>query len=81
MHQRHGPIGALDFARGEGIWFDSDHVYFTTKGDNRVWQVNLTTNTYELAYDDNLVTPLDAALKGVRPVMWFDTAEPLRKAG
>ena len=32
-------------------------MWFTTKGDNRVWQVNLATSTYELAYDDNLVNP------------------------
>ncbi len=39
--------------------------WFTTKGDNRVWQVNLATGTYELAYDDNLVTPGTAPLTGV----------------
>jgi len=40
-------------------------VWFTTKGDNRVWQLNLSNNTYELAYDDNLVNPGPAPLTGV----------------
>lgn len=37
----------------------------TTKGDNRVWQLNLTDGTYELAYDDSLVSPGTAPLTGV----------------
>ncbi|MDX6745021.1 alkaline phosphatase PhoX [Actinocorallia sp. A-T 12471] len=48
--------GSKSFNGGEGCWYASDTVWFTTKGDNRVWQLNLLTNTYELAYDDNLVT-------------------------
>jgi secreted PhoX family phosphatase len=40
-------------------------VWFTTKGDNRVWQVNLANDTYELAYDDSLVSPGTAPLTGV----------------
>ncbi|MCD0450727.1 PhoX family protein [Actinocorallia sp. API 0066] len=48
--------GSKSFNGGEGCWYASDTVWFTTKGDNRVWQLNLSNNTYELAYDDNLVT-------------------------
>jgi secreted PhoX family phosphatase len=40
-------------------------VWFTTKGDNRVWQVDLNAGTYALAYDDNLVNPGPAPLTGV----------------
>ncbi len=40
-------------------------MWFTTKGDNRVWQLNLTNNTYELAYDDSLVVGGSAPLTGV----------------
>jgi secreted PhoX family phosphatase len=57
--------GAKRFNGGEGCHYASDHVWFTTKGDNRVWQVNLANSTYELAYDDNLVNPGPAPLTGV----------------
>ena len=48
--------GAKRFNGGEGCYYADDTVWFTTKGDNRVWQVNLATGTYELAYDDSLVS-------------------------
>jgi secreted PhoX family phosphatase len=57
--------GAKRFNGGEGCHYAGDHVWFTTKGDNRVWQVNLANSTYELAYDDNLVNPGPAPLTGV----------------
>ncbi|GGK98548.1 hypothetical protein Sme01_62270 [Sphaerisporangium melleum] len=57
--------GAKVFNGGEGCYYASDTVWFTTKGDNRVWQVNLAGSTYELAYDDNLVTSGSAPLTGV----------------
>ncbi|MDF5755760.1 alkaline phosphatase PhoX [Spongiactinospora sp. TRM90649] len=57
--------GAKRFNGGEGCHYASDTVWFTTKGDNRVWQVNLAAGTYELAYDDNLVNPGPAPLTGV----------------
>jgi len=31
------PPGTTVFRGGEGCWFDAGTVYFTTKGDNRVW--------------------------------------------
>ncbi|MFJ3100265.1 alkaline phosphatase PhoX [Streptomyces sp. NPDC086835] len=48
--------GAKRFNGGEGCHYANDTVWFTTKGDNRLWQLNLLANTYELAYDDSLVT-------------------------
>ncbi|MFI0444295.1 alkaline phosphatase PhoX [Actinomadura sp. 6N118] len=57
--------GAKRFNGGEGCYYANDTVWFTTKGDNRVWQVNLANSTYELAYDDNLVNPGPAPLTGV----------------
>lgn len=53
------------FNGGEGCHYANDTVWFTTKGDNRLWQLNLTTNTYELAYDDSLVSGGGAPLTGV----------------
>ncbi|WP_189184643.1 alkaline phosphatase PhoX [Streptomyces albiflavescens] len=57
--------GAKIFNGGEGCHYASDTVWFTTKGDNRVWQLNLLGSTYELAYDDSLVTNGTAPLTGV----------------
>ncbi|WBC07536.1 alkaline phosphatase PhoX [Micromonospora sp. WMMA1947] len=57
--------GAKTFNGGEGCHYADDTVWFTTKGDNRVWQVNLAAGTYELAYDDNLVSHGTAPLTGV----------------
>ncbi|MFI1399901.1 alkaline phosphatase PhoX [Streptomyces sp. NPDC020681] len=56
--------GAKKFNGGEGCYYADDKVWFTTKGDNRVWQLNLTNSTYELAYDDSLVSG-SAPLTGV----------------
>ncbi|MBB1252019.1 alkaline phosphatase PhoX [Streptomyces alkaliterrae] len=57
--------GAKRFNGGEGCHWAGDHVWFTTKGDNRVWRLNLTSSTYELTYDDNLVVGGNAPLTGV----------------
>jgi secreted PhoX family phosphatase len=46
--------GMKIFNGGEGAHYANDTLWFTTKGDNRVWQLNLANSTYELAYDDNL---------------------------
>jgi hypothetical protein len=54
---------AARFNGGEGIWYDSGFVYFTTKGDNRVWSYDLAASTLEVVYD-HAATP-DAPLRGV----------------
>jgi secreted PhoX family phosphatase len=51
------------FDGGEGAWYDADRVYFTTKGDNRVWQLDLYLNVVSIIYDaSDYVYPL---LQGV----------------
>ncbi|MGW7466680.1 alkaline phosphatase PhoX [Streptomyces xantholiticus] len=57
--------GAKRFNGGEGCHYANDTVWFTTKGDNRLWQLNLLNSTYELAYDDSLVVGGGAPLTGV----------------
>lgn len=57
--------GAKVFNGGEGCWYANGKVWFTTKGDGRIWQVNVAAGTYELAYDDGLVNPGPAPLTGV----------------
>jgi secreted PhoX family phosphatase len=57
--------GAKRFNGGEGCYYANDTCWFTTKGDNRVWQYNAAAQTLELAYDDSLVTSGTAPLTGV----------------
>jgi len=51
------------FDGGEGCWYDSGLVYFTTKGDNRVWEYNGGTRRLEVIHDP-LIHP-DSPLRGV----------------
>ncbi|MFE0819003.1 alkaline phosphatase PhoX [Streptomyces sp. NPDC058794] len=62
---RHQVSGAKRFNGGEGCHYADDTCWFTTKGDNRVWQYNAAAQTIELAYDDSLVTSGTAPLTGV----------------
>jgi secreted PhoX family phosphatase len=41
------------FNGGEGAWYDSGKVYFTTKGDNRVWTYDPAANSLAVIYDDS----------------------------
>ncbi|HEV2813532.1 MAG TPA: alkaline phosphatase PhoX [Solirubrobacteraceae bacterium] len=56
--------GATRFDGGEGTWYDEGRVYFTTKGDNRVWLFDIATSKLEVLYDASVVGP-DAPLSGV----------------
>ncbi len=42
---------ATQFNGGEGAWYHDRIVYFTTKGDNRVWAVDTAADTIDLVYD------------------------------
>ncbi|MEE1766648.1 MULTISPECIES: alkaline phosphatase PhoX [unclassified Streptomyces] len=57
--------GAKRFNGGEGCYYADNTCWFTTKGDNRVWQYDAAAQTIELAYDDSLVTGGTAPLTGV----------------
>ncbi|MBL7501425.1 DUF839 domain-containing protein [Frankia sp. CNm7] len=56
---------AKHFDGGEGCYYANGLVWWTTKGDNRVWKLDCATDAYELAYDDSLVTSGTAPLTGV----------------
>lgn len=55
---------AAHFDGGEGIWHDNGIVYFTTKGDSRVWSYTIATRALEILYDESAVGP-EAPLSGV----------------
>jgi len=42
---------ATHFNGGEGIWYHNGFIYFTTKGDNRIWALDTTRQTLKVIYD------------------------------
>lgn len=54
---------ATRFRGGEGIVYDRDRVYFTTKGDNRVWELDCRSMKLSVRYD--AATSSDPQLRGV----------------
>lgn len=44
---------ACRFNGGEGIWYQAGMVYFTTKGDNRVWVLDTEVDQLSVLYDGN----------------------------
>jgi secreted PhoX family phosphatase len=51
------------FDGGEGIWHHEGRVYFTTKGDNRVWTFDIAAQSLSILYDRR--TAKTAILSGV----------------
>ncbi|MGW1997257.1 alkaline phosphatase PhoX [Embleya sp. NPDC001921] len=56
---------ARRFKGGEGAHYRDGRVWFTTKGDNRVWVYDAATSVLDIAYDDDLVPAGSAPLTGV----------------
>jgi hypothetical protein len=54
---------ATRFPGGEGLWHHEGVIYFTTKGDKKVWAYDAASQTLDLVYHHSL-TP-DAALNAV----------------
>lgn len=44
------------FRGGEGIWFHEDVVYFSTKGDDRIWALDIVAQTVSVLYDGRALT-------------------------
>ena len=44
------------FNGGEGAWHHLGAIYFSTKGDNRVWSFNIGISRLSVVYDDNTST-------------------------
>jgi secreted PhoX family phosphatase len=48
---RHQVAKSTAFSGGEGIWHADGHIYFATKGDDRVWRLELASQTLSVVYD------------------------------
>lgn len=57
--------GTTAFDGGEGVWYQNDRVFFTTKGDDRLWMLNTTAQTIEVAYDLTTAKAPNNILSGV----------------
>lgn len=53
------------FKGGEGIWYHQGLVYFSTKGDNRIWCHDTFGQTLEVIYDFSKASGEDKILSGV----------------
>lgn len=49
--------GSLRFRRGEGMWFDTGVVYFTSTSDDRIWAYECATERLALLYDGVALGP------------------------
>lgn len=63
------------FVGGEGTWFDAGVVYFTTKGDNRVWAYDTRSERMSLLYDASAIE--GAPLAGVDNITVSDASGDL----
>lgn len=57
--------GTAVFDGGEGIWYQNDFVFFSTKGDNTIWAVDVVNNTIEVLYRADPGNPTRDFLTGV----------------
>lgn len=60
-------VSATTFNGGEGIGFFGTRIYFTTKGDNRVWVYDVNSAEIDVLYD--ISTSANPILKGVDNVV------------
>jgi len=59
------PAPGTLFKGGEGLWYFDGYVYFSTKGDNRIWCHDTTAQTLEVIYDFATAAPSNKILSGV----------------
>lgn len=53
------------FNGGEGIWYFNGLVYFSSKGDNRIWALDVNAQTIEAIYHFDSASPENKILSGV----------------
>lgn len=72
---RYQNSNSTEFNGGEGIWYFNHTIYFSTKGDNRVWQYNIQTESIDILYDANHT--LNTVLTGVDNLLVTDSGNVL----
>ena len=59
--------GATAFNGGEGCWYHEGIIYFSTKGDNRIWAFDTDAETIEILY--SATSPAGGIITGVDNVV------------
>lgn len=72
VRTRRQVAGARHFAGGEGVWYADGSVWFTTKGDGRVWRYDAVAGRLSVAYDDAVA---GAPLTGVDAITGSGASE------
>jgi len=62
---RHQVAGSTAFDGAEGIWYHDGHIYFATKGDNRVWHLDPAEDRIEIVYERGALDPAIADVDNV----------------
>jgi len=70
---RYQVTSATQFNGGEGCWYRGGWVFFATKGDNRVWQLDTVNNEISILYD--LATSSTPVLANVDNVFGASTGD------
>lgn len=63
------------FTGGEGIWWHRGHIYFSTKGDDRIWDYDVDAARMRVLYDAS--TAVDPILTGVDCILGTAAGELL----
>lgn len=72
---RHRLATSTAFKGGEGLWLHDGYVYFSTKGDNRIWVYDIAAGLIEVLYD--LATSETPILSGVDNITVSDRGDIL----
>lgn len=59
------PPPGTPFDGGEGIWYRGGVMYFSSKGDNRIWALDIAARTLEVIYDFATASDTNRILSGV----------------
>lgn len=51
LRTRHQVSNAAKFKGGEGIWFKDNQIIFSTKRDNKIWRLDIASETLSVLYD------------------------------
>ena len=68
---------ATPFDGGEGCWIHQNIVYFTTKGDNRVWAVDVDAQSIDVIYDRKVDDSIQPDIADVDNIVVSDSGDIL----
>lgn len=73
IQTRHQVPESSVFNGGEGIWYHQGNIYFATKGDNKIWCLELSNQMLSVVYD--YATSPNPVLRGVDNLTVHDNGQ------